>query len=43
VTGDPDGWQAERLARTGRTVGEAARGGAAIAGAFVQPAVDGYE
>lgn len=43
MTGDPDGWQAERLARAGRTVGEAARGGAAIAGAFVQPAVDGDE
>lgn len=43
MTGDPDGWQAELLARAGRTVGEAARGGAAIAGAFVQPAVDGDE
>ncbi|HEX6424897.1 MAG TPA: family 1 glycosylhydrolase [Acidimicrobiales bacterium] len=43
VTGDPDGWEEERLARAVRTVGEAAAGTAAIVGAFVQPAIDGYE
>lgn len=43
VTGDPDGWGEERLARAVRTVGEAAAGTAAIVGAFVQPAIDGYE
>lgn len=48
VTGDPDtgadpDQRAVRLRRARAVVGEAARGGLAVRGAFVLPAVDGYE
>jgi beta-glucosidase/6-phospho-beta-glucosidase/beta-galactosidase len=48
VTGDPDtgadpDQRAARLRRTRSVVEEAARGGLAVRGAFVLPAVDGYE